>query len=179
MNVDLSRLGTDKKFKVVGNLPYYLTTKIIFYLIGYRELISSAILTMQKEVAERILANPGGKTYGRLTVGVKAFCECEKLFEIKKNSFYPLPKVASTVLLFKFKKKIPKDVDEALFLAVVEALFQERRKNIQNGLCLVKSQKIQKAESKEIIERCGLDIKKRAEELNFADFVSLTREMFQ
>ncbi|MBU1863935.1 MAG: ribosomal RNA small subunit methyltransferase A [Candidatus Omnitrophica bacterium] len=173
VNVE-KHLGT-KRVKVIGNLPYYITTKILFWLVKYRKHIDYAILTMQKEVAERLLSAPGKKTYGRLTVSLRFFAEVEKLFDIKANSFCPVPEVTSTVVKVTFRDPQPKAFDEPLFLRVVEALFQERRKNVHNGLCLVKTRRITKQEAERILNACNIPLKKRAEELMLKDFMTLTR----
>lgn len=175
---DLSAL-TEKggRLSVIGNLPYYITTKIIFYLCEYSRFIDEAVLTMQKEVAERILAVPGNKTYGRLTVSVRYRAEVERLFDIKPNSFYPVPDVTSTVLRFTFPSARNTGIDEALFDDVVRALFQERRKQIENGLRHLKKYSLGKASARAVFLACGIDPTKRAEELMVKDFIKITKHL--
>ena len=175
LHVDIGKLAKKKKVKVIGNVPYYITTKILFYLVKYRTYIEYAVLTIQKELAERLLALPGKKAYGRLTVSMRFFATVQKLFEIKPNSFFPAPDVTSVVIKLDFQRTIPRDINEALFLDIVEALFQERRKNIQNALCLLKTLTVSKAEAKKILDACNIDIKKRGEQLMLKDFIALTR----
>jgi len=175
LRVPLDQLVQGKKIHVIGNLPYYITSKILFYLVMYRTLITSAILTVQKEVAERLLALPGTKQYGRLTVSFRYFADVKRLFEIKPTSFYPAPQVTSVVINVVFRNTHRENIDEALFLDVVEALFQERRKTVRNSLCLLKRQSITKERAQEILTACHIDPTKRAEELIFKDFIALTR----
>ena len=106
---------------------------------------------------------------------MRFFATVQKLFEIKPNSFFPAPDVTSVVIKLDFQRTIPRDINEALFLDIVEALFQERRKNIQNALCLLKTLTVSKAEAKKILDACNIDIKKRGEQLMLKDFIALTR----
>ncbi len=175
LDVDISKIAKERKIKVCGNVPYYITTKILFHLVEYRDYIDYAVLTIQKELAERLLASPGTKTYGRLTVSLRFFATLDKLFEIKPNSFFPAPDVTSVVIKLKFRHILPQDINITLFSNIVEALFQERRKNIQNSLCLLKSKRITKELAKEILDGCEIDRKKRAEQLMLKDFLALTR----
>jgi 16S rRNA (adenine1518-N6/adenine1519-N6)-dimethyltransferase len=176
LKCDLSLL-VDKgsKLKVIGNLPYYITTKIIFYLCSNSRYVDEAVLTMQKEVAERILACPGNKTYGRLTVSLRYRAEAERLFDIKPNSFYPVPDVTSTVVRFKFHAEEDTRIDETLFDDVVRALFQERRKQIENGLKKLRARRLTKEDSRAILHACGIDPRKRAEDLMVKDFIKITQ----
>lgn len=175
LNVDIKKVTKGKKVKVIGNLPYYITSKILFHLIANRSSISSAILTMQKEVANRMCAIPGNKDYGRLTVVLRLFAEIEKLFEINPHSFLPAPKVDSTVIKMTFRKRKLTVREESLFLDVARAVFQERRKTVHNSLCLFKSKEITKPEAKEILDKCSIDPNARPEELMMKDFISLTK----
>jgi 16S rRNA (adenine1518-N6/adenine1519-N6)-dimethyltransferase len=176
LDFDISRMVPSGKIKVIGNLPYYITTKVLFHLIEHSSVIESAVLTMQKEVAERILAAPGNRTYGRLSVSVRYNARVEKLFDISPGSFFPAPDVTSTVLKFTFFER-KKMVNETLFYDVIRALFEQRRKSIVNGLPLVHTCTVSKSEAKEIFEACQIDFNKRAEELMLRDFLNVTKEI--
>jgi len=101
--------------------------------------------------------------------------EIKKLFQIQPTSFFPSPGVTSSVLKMTFRQQKLKDVDESLILNIIEALFQERRKNVHNGLCLLKSPRINKTDSKNILTACAIRLTTRAEELMLKDFIALTR----
>lgn len=120
---------------VVANIPYQITTPILFRLIKYRHLFSRAILMMQEEVAARLLAAPGGRDYGRLTVGAGTHCDINPGFKVAPGAFSPPPKVWSRVLRFEFLPRPRyKIVDQALFDRLLLALFTQRRKQIINPL---------------------------------------------
>ncbi len=176
LDFDFTRLELDKPLRIIGNLPYYITTKILFHLIENRSMIHSAVLTMQKEVADRIIAKPGNRSYGRLSVSLRYSSKVEKLFDIKPNCFYPAPEVTSSVLRFTFLDPLD-SINEDLLYDVIRALFEQRRKSIVNPLTLVKLYKISKPEAKSILQDCGVDAKKRAEDLILDDFLAITKEI--
>ena len=177
LKISISDFAKGNKLKVLGNLPYYITSKILFFLIEQREFVSEAVLTMQREVADRILAEPGSKEYGRLTVGIRFFADAEKLFDIKPQCFYPVPDVISSVIKIKFDKQINNAVDSDLFLGLVKVLFQERRKSVLNGLKLLKNPLLDKEDRVLILEKAGVDINKRAEHLSIDEFCSIVKEI--
>ena len=120
---------------VVANIPYQITTPILFRLIKYRHLFSRAILMMQEEVAARLVAEPGSRDYGRLTVGVSLYCDVNSGFKVSPNAFSPKPKVWSRVVRFEFLDQPRYPVaDPALFERLVFTLFSQRRKQIINPL---------------------------------------------
>ncbi len=142
---DFLKLDLDKLFlqdlqlkapvAVVANIPYQITTPILFRLIKYRHLFSRAILMMQEEVAARLLAAPGGRDYGRLTVGVGINCDVNPGFKVAPGSFSPPPKVWSRVLRFEFLPQPRYEIaDQVLFDRLLLALFTQRRKQIINPL---------------------------------------------
>ncbi|MAO66008.1 MAG: ribosomal RNA small subunit methyltransferase A [Balneola sp.] len=118
---------------VVGNLPYYITSPILFDLLENRELFSEAILMMQKEVAERLVAEPSSKQYGILSVQTQLFCTPEILFDVAPHSFSPPPKVDSAVIKLRFDKKTSGFSDKTL-KSVVRTAFNQRRKKLSNSL---------------------------------------------
>ncbi|MEA1923941.1 MAG: 16S rRNA (adenine(1518)-N(6)/adenine(1519)-N(6))-dimethyltransferase RsmA [Pseudomonadota bacterium] len=120
---------------VVANIPYQITTPILFRLIKYRHLFSRAILMMQEEVAARLVAEPGSRDYGRLTVGVGLYCDIDSGFKVSPNAFSPKPKVWSRVVRFEFRDQPRYPVaDPALLERLVFTLFSQRRKQIINPL---------------------------------------------
>ncbi len=140
LKVDLEKLFLEKlqlsaPVAVVANIPYQITTPILFRLIKYRHLFSRAILMLQEEVAARLLAAPGGRDYGRLTVGVGLHCDINSGFKVAPGSFSPPPKVWSRVLRFEFLPQPRyKITDPALFERLLLKIFSQRRKQIINPL---------------------------------------------
>ena len=126
-------LDTDRDIHVVGNLPYYITSQILFSLMEIRDSLKSATVTMQKEVAERIIAKPGTKEYGILSVQLQLFSNPEILFNVPPRAFQPKPKVESSVVQFTFdKEKLP--CEEKNLKRVVRTAFNQRRKKLSNAL---------------------------------------------
>ena len=123
----------DKKNIVVGNLPYYITSPILFDLLEHRQLFTEATLMMQKEVAERLVADPSSKQYGILSVQTQLFCSPELLFDVPASSFTPPPKVTSSVVKLKFDKEKLSVSDEKV-KEVVRTAFNQRRKKLSNSL---------------------------------------------
>ncbi|SMO53766.1 16S rRNA (adenine(1518)-N(6)/adenine(1519)-N(6))-dimethyltransferase RsmA [Gracilimonas mengyeensis] len=126
-------IAPDKKNIVVGNLPYYITSQILFDLLENRELFSEAILMMQKEVAERLVAEPATKEYGILSVQTQLFCSPEILFDVAPRSFTPPPKVTSAVVKLHFDKPDYPFADKKL-KSIVRTAFNQRRKKLSNSL---------------------------------------------
>jgi len=155
-------------FKVVANIPYYITTPIIFRLIEAAQKLESMTLTIQKEVAERIVAGPGTKTYGVLSIMVQFRAETELKFIIPKEAFRPVPKVDSAVIHMKLRKEPAVSVrDEALFTRVVKTAFSQRRKTLSNSLKAFK-------DIKDILMQTGIDPQRRPETLSIAEFALLS-----
>lgn len=124
-----------KDFKVVANIPYYITTPIIFKLLEHRQHLKSITITVQKEIAERIVAGPGGKEYGRLSIMVQYFGRPEIKLMIPKEAFRPVPKVDSAVICIDiYWKPAVAVIDEKSFFTVVRTAFSHRRKTILNAL---------------------------------------------
>ncbi len=135
LTVDTEALiGKEQPFKVIGNLPYHITSPILFYLIDRHRAIERAVLMMQKEVARRICAQPGNKEYGILSVISQTYARVEYLFDIKRGNFFPAPKVDSAVIALNFFREIPDLDDEHLFRNIVRRTFNFRRKTLKNSL---------------------------------------------
>lgn len=162
LNVNLADFGND--IKVLGNIPYNITTPIIFSLIEQRQFVSEAIIMMQKEVARRIVAVPkNNKEYGILSILCQNYADIEFLFEVKSGNFTPVPKVDSAIIKFTFKKNITDLENEALFKKIVRATFNYRRKTLKNSLCRIFDKSV-------VYSLNEFDLTKRPENLSLDDF---------
>lgn len=169
-------IGDEKKVKIIGNLPYYITTPIIMKLLEDKVNAESITIMMQKEVADRIKAKPGTKTYGALSIAVQYYCTVEKITDVPRTCFVPNPNVDSEVLKLNILKEKPvKVIDEELFFKVVRASFNMRRKTLNNSLMGVEGT------DKEIIKSAllsaGIDPIRRGETLSIEEFAKLADEM--
>lgn len=133
---DLAKIASDKKrsLRVIGNIPYHLTSVIIFKAFAQRDALADMILTVQKEVAARITAAPGGKEYGILSVISQTFARTEILFNMSKHVFRPKPEVDSSVVRWQFQPPPVPIKDEEFYIAMVKAIFGQRRKTLRRSL---------------------------------------------
>lgn len=162
--------------KVVGNLPYYITTPIIMKLLEEDIPAESITIMMQKEVAERLTASPGTKAYGSITLAVQYYCTLETIAQVPAESFVPKPKVDSTVLRLDLRKEKPVDlIDEKLFFEVVRAGFSMRRKTLLNCLTGVKG--MSKDEMNGFLEGLGISPQRRAETLSMEEFATIANAL--
>lgn len=172
LQVDIMQTVGVDEFKVCANLPYYITTPIIFALLEKRLPMERLVAMVQKEVAERMAAKPGGKDYSALSVAIQYYTEPEIAFIVPPSSFIPAPSVDSAVIVCKRREKPPVEVcDEALFFRVVKAAFSLRRKMLNNSL---KNMGIKGEQVAKWLELAGVDGKRRAETLSLEDFAALT-----
>ena len=163
--------------KIIGNLPYYITTPIIMKLLEDGVKTDSITIMMQKEVADRIKAAPGTKAYGALSVAVQYYCTVEAVVNVPKDVFVPQPKVDSTVLKLKIREEKPVELkDREVFFSCVKAGFGQRRKTLLNSLMGVKN--ITKETVRESLEAAGIDPSRRAETLDLEEFANLSNEVF-
>ncbi|PKL51191.1 MAG: ribosomal RNA small subunit methyltransferase A [Nitrospira bacterium HGW-Nitrospira-1] len=157
------------EFKVVANIPYYITTPIIFRLLDARKHLKSMTLTIQKEVSERIVAEPGGKDYGVLTIMIQYFARSELKFIIPKEAFHPAPKVDSAVVYMKILAQPAVTVrDEKMFFLLVKTAFAQRRKMLSNSL------KSFGENVTDILISLGIDPRRRPETLSIEEFARLS-----
>lgn len=157
------------RIKVVANIPYYITTPILFRLIEARKHLDSITLTLQKEVAERIVAKPGGKDYGFLSLSIQYFADAQIKFIIPAGAFRPIPKVDSAVIHLEILEKPRVHVsDEKLFFRIIKAGFSQRRKTILNALKTIEP------DIKESLIITGIDANRRAETLSIVEFQKLS-----
>ena len=149
---------------IIGNLPYNISSQIMFRVLEYKTNVTEMVCMIQKEVAERFVAKPNSKTYGILSVLLQAFYNIEYLFTVSEQVFYPKPRIKSAVIRLERKENYTIDCSEELFFKVVKTSFGQRRKTIRNSL-------------KSIIERENMQdnlFSKRPEQLSVDDFIFLT-----
>ncbi len=165
-------------FKVIANLPYSITTPILWKLLEHHKQIHSCVLMMQREVAERIVAGPGGKDYGALTIGITYHAEAELIATLPPENFYPAPKVDSALLKLTMREK-PKVVveNEQLFFNVVRTAFRTRRKMLKNSL--VRGRFAPTEVLVTIFEELGIAPQRRAETLDITEFAALANALAQ
>ncbi len=162
LKFDLNTLPTP--LRVVGNLPYNISSPILFYLLKNRALVQDMTFMLQKEVVERMVAKHGNKTYGRLSVMMQAFFEVELIFIVPPESFEPAPKVDSAIVYLKpLRTNLINNT--TVFEKVVKAAFAQRRKTLKNCLKLLLTQ-----------EQTTIDLSQRAEMLSVANFIKLTKD---
>lgn len=156
--------------KIVGNLPYYITSAIIMHLLESELAFDRLVIMMQKEVAQRIAASPGAKDYGVLSVITQLYCEVDYLFSVSRHCYLPSPKVDSAVVRLWPKAERPRHV-----IPVVKAAFSSRRKTIQNSLRNVYSP----ARVSRALDQAGIHPGRRAETLSLAEFIALGEAFFE
>jgi 16S rRNA (adenine1518-N6/adenine1519-N6)-dimethyltransferase len=176
LHFDIEALGKRLGHKVVvmGNLPYNISSQILVMLINSRTAVARAVVMLQKELAQRITAGPGGRAYGRLTVMLNYCADVNRLATIDAALFFPKPKVDSEVLEITFKNQLPDRSGEEEFLfKVVKAAFGKRRKTLRNALAgsplRVTADTAQRA-----LKVAGIDPVRRAETLSVSEFVALS-----
>ena len=169
-----SEIEQSDTFKVCANLPYYITTPIIMYLLEQKLPLERLVVMVQKEVAERMTAGPGGREYGAISVAMQYYTEPKIAFIVKAGSFLPAPKVDSAVLVCKKRSTPPVEVpDEKTFFKVVAAAFSVRRKMLNNSLKNMGG--MTGDQVKAWLDRAGIDGKRRAETLSLEEFAMLAR----
>lgn len=162
--------------KILGNLPYYITTPILMKLLEEDLPVDSITVMMQKEVADRIEADPGSKAYGAISVAVQYYCEVSRIIDVPKEAFLPAPKVDSAVLLLRMREeKAVQVTDETRFFDCVKAGFGQRRKTLVNALSGAGN--IPKETVRELLAAAGIDERRRAETLSMEEFARIANEL--
>jgi 16S rRNA (adenine1518-N6/adenine1519-N6)-dimethyltransferase len=170
LKVDFGKLAGEQPVRLVGNLPYNISTPILFHVLEHAEAIVDMHFMLQKEVVERMGADPGSKTYGRLSVMLQAVCTVEPLFGVPPGAFRPPPKVDSAVVRLRPRPAGELGIgDAALFERVVREAFGQRRKTLRNALQLVCDAAA--------IEAAGLRPDARAEQVPVQGFINLSRSL--
>ena len=153
-----------QKVRIVGNLPYNISSPLLFHLLNYRDNIIDMTFMLQKEVVDRIVATHGNKTYGRLSVMMQAFFEVESMFVVPKESFEPQPKIESAILYLKTRTE-PLVKNSKTLEEIVKVAFSQRRKTLKNCLKSIINQ-----------SQTEIDLSQRAEMLSIENFITLMND---
>ena len=167
LKFDFSALSSGEKLRIVGNLPYNISTPLLFHLFGQAACVADMHFMLQKEVVDRLCAGPGDKDYGRLGIMAQYYCAMEPLFEVHPESFYPPPKVTSAVVRLIPHLSPPVDVPVDALGRVVVAAFGQRRKTLRNALGNLLGE--------DEIRAAAVDPNDRAENLSLEDYARLAR----
>jgi 16S rRNA (adenine1518-N6/adenine1519-N6)-dimethyltransferase len=172
LRFDFRRLAAPgERLRVVGNLPYNVSTPLLFHLLAQAPIIDDMHFMLQREVVGRLVAEPGGKDYGRLTVMVRLACESEKLFDVGAGAFRPAPRVTSALVRLRVRREpVVQVANHASFAQLVAHLFSRRRKTLRNSL------RGQLDEG--TLEALGLDGNARPETLDLAAFAALANALY-
>lgn len=179
LKVDLNRVSIEynygKPLKVVANLPYYITTPIVMNLFESRVPIDNITVMVQKEVAERMQAEPGTKDYGALSLAVQYYAKPYLAANVPPNCFMPRPNVGSAVIRLSRYDKPPVIVkNEAQMFSLIRASFNQRRKTLQNGICNYEKLSYTKEQVANALESIGLPVAVRGEKLSLNEFAALS-----
>ena len=168
---DLTAAARGVRIVVCGNLPYHLSSPILFHLLDHRASLWRAVLLLQREVAERVAAPPGGRDYGVLSVLVQLVADARIGLQVDRRAFTPPPDVESSALVLDFLSGSRAEVrDERRFRALVKAAFMHRRKTLWNAVRGMPG-------AREALERAGIDPKRRGETLSVAEFAAVERQL--
>lgn len=171
LKLDVPMIMNHKPFKVVANLPYYITTPIIMSLLESKLPIERLVVMVQKEVALRMVAKPGTKDYGALSVAVQYYTEPDIVLDVPPKSFLPAPAVTSSVIRCVLRDKPPVDViDEKLFFRVVKAGFAQRRKTFSNTM---RTTGLSKEQIDDILVKANIDGQRRGETFSLQEFADV------
>ena len=183
LKIDIKKDILDKypkynSYKVVANLPYYITTPILMKFLESKYPPSCMVVMMQKEVADRISAGPGGKDYGSLSVVSGYYCRVKKIMDVSPNCFYPKPDVSSTVLRMDTRENPEVAIDdESFFFKLVKSSFSQRRKKASNSIANTLGYDIGKKQIESLLEEMDLPGDIRAERLSIAEFAELSNKL--
>jgi len=170
LQVDFSEITGNRPFRLIGNLPYNISTPLIFHLLNWHTLITDMHFMLQKEVVKRMASEPGSKAYGRLSVMTQFRCKVIPLFDVQPESFSPVPRVSSSIVRLEPLQTPPFEVGSDLNLRkVVAAAFSQRRKTLRNSL--------RNLFSAEQILSVGIEPGQRAEQLSLSQFAALARAL--
>ncbi len=171
LKADFGALASaEQPLRIIGNLPYNISTPLLFHLLTYKASISDMHFMLQKEVVDRLASPEGCKTYGRLSVMVQYHCHVEPLFVVPPSAFNPAPKVESAIVRLRPRSRTTTVTDPRFFAQLVNACFQQRRKTIRNGLKLV---------LKELPANClqNIDLGRRPETFSVEELIDLANQL--
>lgn len=179
LKIDINEIAQGKKLVVIGNLPYNISSQILFRLVEERRCVETAFLMFQKELATRIVASPGGRDYSRLSAVVQYAADVSHVANIGPASFFPKPEVDSTILKFTFfdTKEFNREQEKMLF-NVIKAAFSKRRKSLKNSMTGTEFN-FEKQFIIQALESAGIDAKRRAETLTVDEFKSLAMAVWE
>ena len=178
LKFDLRSIYKGRKMKIVGNLPYYITTPVIEYIIENRDMINEALITIQREVADRLLAPEGSKDRGSISCFVQYYTKPEYLYTIKRTSFNPVPDVDSSLLRLNILDKPAHHVrDEAVFFKIVRGAFNQRRKSIINSLSREAVLDIPKEDLTGTLKKLNINPASRPQDLSLSSFASISNAL--
>lgn len=164
--------------KIVGNLPFYISISLIRQILELNRYLKLAVFLVQKEVGERLIAQAGSKNYGILSLVTQYYSQPQKVHSVPPTVFYPRPKVSSMIIKLNIYKKPQVQVgSEKLFLDIIKASFQQRRKSLTNSLSNYFKGVIVKTEVENILTKTGIDKNRRGETLTLEEFAKLSRAM--
>ncbi len=165
-------LANPRRIKVIGNLPYYITTPILMKLFSEKDLFSKLVITVQREVADRMAAAPGNKTYGALSLAVQYHAEVEDLVPVGKEAFRPQPEVNSAIVSLRLRSKPPVRVaDEKSFFIFTRKAFSQRRKMLRNTLMRITC--LEKTEVIKLLSAININPESRPENISLKQFAEL------
>ncbi|WP_394806991.1 16S rRNA (adenine(1518)-N(6)/adenine(1519)-N(6))-dimethyltransferase RsmA [Acidaminococcus timonensis] len=170
LKIDLAEVTEHRSFTVAANLPYYITTPIIFALLEQDLPLQRLVVMVQKEVAERMIASPGGKEYGPLSLALQYYSRPRLAIPVPAHDFMPAPRVDSMVVVCEKREQPPVSANPKAFFQVVRAAFSQRRKMLSN--CL-KTLGLSADQVKDLMAQAGIDLKRRGESLSMEEFGQL------
>jgi 16S rRNA (adenine1518-N6/adenine1519-N6)-dimethyltransferase len=169
------RPSTFLSLKVIGNLPYYITTPVIFHLLKQKSLLTLFVIMVQREVAERMVASPGGKDYGALTLACRYHAGVEIIAQIGRESFFPSPKVDSALVKMRILQEPRVKVeDEKLLFSLIKSSFGQRRKTLENALLSGRYLCLKRKELRRALGEAKIEGRRRGETLSLEEFARLS-----
>ena len=175
LKLDLRELWGEQKGFLVGNLPYYITSPLLMHFLAQSDVLAGMTVMVQKEVADRLVARPGGKEYGVLSIAVQTAAAVERVMDVPAQAFLPAPKVNSAVLKFTVRTYPGLEVEREELMRVVKAAFSQRRKTLGNSLSAGLS--MDKAKVVATLQRSGIVETRRAETLSIEEFQTITNAL--
>jgi 16S rRNA (adenine1518-N6/adenine1519-N6)-dimethyltransferase len=165
-----------RKMKIIGNLPYNISSPVLFKLMEAADYLKEAVLMLQDEVAERVLAGPGNKDYGIISVMVAYHCECRRVMRVKPSQFHPPPKVDSQVVSLSFRDRpLTPQVEASWLLQTVKAAFSHRRKTLRNSLLASKLGNLTPDLVNGVLQEASIEANRRPESLTLEEFLRLAK----